>query len=286
MLPTRSHALYEEKRKLTEEKCRTIVIIYDFDGTLARGNIQEDVFFKKIGVDSESFWREAHELAKTHDMDAILAYMWLTIQKAQQSKVLLTREVFSQSGQKARLFAGLDDWFKRINNYAKKHDYLVEHAIVSCGPREMILGVPIAKYFSHIFASSFAFDDQGHATWPALAINHTNKVQFLFRINKGSFELWDDTELNAFFPEEYRPIPFSRMIYIGDGETDVAAMRMLNYQGGHSVVVYDPDKSSARMQAETLLKHKRAGYIAPADYTKGQSLERICKTLIDYIALK
>ena len=71
-------------------------------------------------------------------------------------------------------------------------------------------------------------------------MNYTTKIQYLFRINKGILNSWDNEEINRFTPDEKRPRPFSRMIYIGDGETDVPAMKMINYHGGHSIVVYPP----------------------------------------------
>ena len=33
-----------------------VAIAYDFDGTLAPGNMQEHVFLPKLGVDPASFW--------------------------------------------------------------------------------------------------------------------------------------------------------------------------------------------------------------------------------------
>jgi len=45
---------------------------------------------------------------------------------------------------------------------------------------------------------------------PGLAINYTTKTQYLFRINKGIPNSWDNERINLWMPEEERPIPFSR----------------------------------------------------------------------------
>jgi hypothetical protein len=62
----------------------------------------------------------------------------------------------------------------------------------------MIEGTSIAKEFEAIFASSFKYDVEGVAQWPALAINYTTKTQYLFRINKGIKNAWDNFDLGCF----------------------------------------------------------------------------------------
>ena len=105
-------------------------------------------------------------------------------------------------------------------------------------------------------------------------MNYTTKTQYLFRINKGVLNSWDNEEINSFTPEEERPRPFSRMIYIGDGETDVPAMKMVNYQGGYSIAVYPPRKGKKRTPAEMMKKktadklvtNNRAKFVAEANF--------------------
>ena len=80
----------------------------------------------------------------------------------------------------------------------------------------------------------------------ARSVNYTTKTQYLFQINKGILNSADNERINQFTPEEDRPQPFSRMIYIGDGETDVPAMKMVNYQGGYSLAVYPPREAGRR----------------------------------------
>ena len=104
----------------------------------------------------------------------------------------------------------------------------------------------IRKEFRHIFASGFSYDENDIPKFAAQSVNYTTKTQYLFRINKGVLNSWDNEEINSFTPEEERPRPFSRMIYIGDGETDVPAMKMVNYQGGYSIAVYPPRKGKKR----------------------------------------
>jgi hypothetical protein len=266
-----------------------IAIAYDFDGTLAPGNMQEHSFIPRLGLDKEAFWAEANALSKQHDMDDILSYMQLMLKKAEERNIPVTRKALLDHGREIQFFKGLDTFFDEINQYAAGHNAFIEHHIISSGVRDIINGTSIARHFKNIFASGYVFNSDGVAIWPALAINYTNKTQYLFRINKGIDNSYDNSLINKYVEEDKRPIPFSRMIYLGDGETDVPAMKMIKFKGGTAIAVYDPDrkkekdKASAREICEELIFQDRADFIAPADYTEDSKLVKILKNLLKKI---
>ena len=268
------------------KKYTTVAIAYDFDGTLAEGNIQENSFIPNLGIKKDDFWRQVKQLAKDHDMDEILAYMYLLIDKARSGSVKVDKNSIREHGKYVRYFVGVEDFFLRMNEYAKEHQINLKHYIISSGTKEMIEATSIAKHFEYIFASSFKYDQHGVAEWPALAINYTVKTQYLFRINKGIKNAWDNSRINKFTPEVDRPVPFENMIYIGDGETDIPAMKMINYQSGTSIAVYQPGKKGAKSKVENLLKEKRATYIAPADYSNDEAIDKIIKSVIRRISAR
>ena len=68
---------------MAKRKKIVIALIYDFDGTLSPGNMQEFAFIEAIKENKEQFWKENTELAKTNDADQILTYMHLMLKKAQ-----------------------------------------------------------------------------------------------------------------------------------------------------------------------------------------------------------
>jgi phosphoserine phosphatase len=263
-----------------------IAIVYDFDGTLAPGNMQEQSFLPAVGASPESFWREAKERARAHDMDEILAYMELMLERSKRSGKPSTRAAFRSYGRKIRFFPGVPTWFTRIDAHARAMGCAVSHSVISSGNRETIEGTSIARHIEHVFASSFRYDENGAAVWPALAVNYTNKAQFLFRINKGIENAHDNSTINKYTPEEERPVPFKNFIYIGDGETDIPAMKMVTYQGGKSIVVYQPHKRGARTHAHLLVKQQRADIAVPADYSRGSLLETAVKAAIRQVAAR
>ena len=219
---------------------RNMAIAYDFDGTLAPGNMQEYNFIPDLNMDKGEFWQEANELAKKHDMDEVLAYMHLMLIKAKEKNIPIREEAFMKYGEKITFFEGVESYFERINAYAASKNMHLEHFIISSGLREFVKGTAIAKHFKTIYASGFEYDENGVACWPALVVNYTNKTQYLFRINKGIYNSYDNTLINKSMPEDERAVPFSNFIYIGDGETDVPAMKMVNLYGGTTIAVYNP----------------------------------------------
>jgi len=265
------------------KKLIPMVISYDFDGTLAPGNMQEYDFIPALNMLSKDFWASVNDLAKKHEMDQILAYMHIMLVEADKAKVPVCKENFKNFGAHIELFPGVKDWFKRVNAYAKTKGVRLEHFIISSGIREMVEGTPIYKEFKKVYASGFMFDHNGVAHWPALAVNYTTKTQYLFRINKGSLDVHDNSIINKFVPKEQRPVPFEHMVFIGDGETDIPCMRLVKDQGGHSIAVYNPKKHGAKKSAEQLITDGRATLVATADYQEGSAIDKAVKAIIDKI---
>lgn len=260
-------------------------IIYDFDGTLASGNLQENSFIPNIGMDAKDFWREVNEMAKLHQADPILIYMYLMLEKA-RSRVPVRLDDFKRHGSGIDFFPGVEEWFDRLSSHGKDMGVKLDHYIVSSGNAEIIEGTSIGKNFKAIYASRFMFDENGVARWPAQAINFTTKTQFLFRINKGARDLSDSSKINSFVEKEKRPMRFENMVYIGDGETDVPCFRLVKDQGGLSVAVYESRKNGAQTRAKKFLAEDRVHSIAPADYSEGKDLDTIVKAQIDYVAAR
>jgi phosphoserine phosphatase len=268
-----------------KKKMLPMAIAYDFDGTLASGNMQEYDFVPALGMTSKEFWNEATELEVRHQADKILTYMLLMIQKAKIKELPIRKEDFVKYGKSVHLFEGVITWFNRINAYAKSQNVDLKHYIISSGIKEMIEGTPIANEFHKIFASSFMYDHHGIAFWPALAINYTTKTQYLFRINKGSLDVCNHTEINKFIPDNERPLPFEHMIFIGDGETDIPSFRLVKEQRGHAIAVYKPRAPKTKEKTLELIRDGRVNFIAPACYTEGSEIESMVKAIIDKIVV-
>ena len=62
-------------------------------------------------------------------------------------------------------------------------------------------------------------------------------------------------------------VPFRNIVYIGDSDTDIPCMKLVNSSGGHSIGVYN-----------------RIKHFSPADYSENGELDQLVKAIIDKTA--
>lgn len=260
---------------------KTIVaFIYDFDHTLCTTDMQNYSFIPSLNIEPKEFWSRANNLTINEHMDPLLAYMYLMINESKKMHLPITRESFVKLGEAIKLFPGVEDWFKRIDEYGKEKNVEVQHYVISSGNEEIIEGSSIFKYFKKVFACEYLYDENGEAIWPKSVINYTTKTQFIYRINKGVLDVAENEKVNASMRDEDKPIPFQNMIYIADGLTDVPCMKLVRGNGGTAIAVYDKNKKPARK----LLADRRVDFLCEADYSLNSNIDIIAKLLIDKIA--
>ncbi len=258
---------------------KTIAMVYDFDGTLSPKPMQEYSFLPKLGIDPKEFWAECGRVAKAERADPLITYMHLMYKKAKERGIRIDRADLVAQGRAVELFQGVTEWFGEIEAYVKiraeSHGVTLKHYLVSSGLTEIVEGTSIYPHFANVFASEYWFDAYD-LPFPKRVITDTGKTQYLFRINKGIEDLGES--INSHMPEAERPIPFSNMIYFGDGDTDVPSMALMRKSGGHAIAVHTPGKSRAK--CVDLFKAGRCDFFAPADYRRGSDLfKRTCLLL-------
>lgn len=263
----------------------TIAIAYDFDGTLSPGSMQEHSFIPEIGEAIDAFWGRVNGEASRLGADNILIYMHEMVKAAQREDVRFRREDIERHGQSVSFFPGVaEGWFQRLRDYGAERGVRVQHYIISSGLKEMIAASAVGAEFDAIFASEFKYNADDVPVWAASAVNYTNKTQFLFRINKGALNLSDHAEVNAYVPEDDRPVPFRNMIYVGDGDTDVPCMRTVKEQGGVSIAVHPAGDAKGADKTQKLKADRRVHFTADADYSDGAALDVYVKAAIDKMA--
>ena len=258
-----------------------MALVYDFDGTLAPGHMQNRQFIPDtIGMEVGEFWAEVNQRAWAHEADPILTYMYVMLEKCREAGVQVRRQDLAARSEETRFFPGVEEWFDRTTEYARRRGIELQHYCISSGNAEIIEATPIARHFHRVYASRFMYDREGVAVWPAVAINFTTKTQYLFRINKGALDQRDMEMINRYIPRDRRAVPFENMVYLGDGETDVPCFRVIRDTGGLAVAVHDEGGENPALE---YLRDERVDAVTPADYREGRPLDLLVQGQIDLV---
>lgn len=259
-----------------------IALLYDFDKTLCTTDMEDYSFIPRLGMTPAEFWNIANTFGRENRMDGLLAYMYTMIEQCRAKGIRMDRDYLVSCGRDIDLFPGVRDWFGRINAFGESQGVQVEHYVLSSGLKEIIEGSGISHEFREVYACEFFYGADGLATWPKLDVNFTNKTQFVYRINKGILDLAEDKRLNDSMPDDSKRIPFTNMIYVGDGLSDVPCMKMMRAYGGQAIAVH---QDSNRAGVEDLLAKGRVDFIFPADYRAGTELEATVMNIIRKMAI-
>ena len=263
-------------------KNTVVALVYDFDQTLSTTYMQDYVLIPELGMTPKAFWKVANQWSVDNCADQITGSMYYFMKTAKEKGIKLTKENFRYCGTLVKYYKGVENWFDRINEYGKKLGLKVEHYIISSGYEEILYGTSICKYFKDVFGCSYAFGEDGTPVWPARAVNYSTKVQYITKINKGLGKL-EDKLVNEYMEDSKRRVPFPRIIYFGDGMTDIPTMKLVKSRGGNAIAVYKP-KSDQKKTAVKLLKDDRVNFALPADYSEGTAIDTVVKTILEKLA--
>jgi hypothetical protein len=265
----------------------TIAIVYDYDQTLSPSYMQDDVIFPALGIDGPKFWARCAEM-RERGYDHELAYMKVFLDTLGMDRP--KNSELKQLGRKLTFYKGLPEMFEEFRTgllTAEHQAYgvTVEHYIISSGLKVLLEGSRLQPYVRAIFGCEFDEDEDGRITFPRRVISHTQKTQFLFRINKGLLDMSQD--VNDHMEPDIRPIPFTNMIYIGDGPTDVPCFTVMKKSGGHAIAVYNPDDPQriGFKKCYQLSTHAdRVKHMAPSDYRPNTHLRMLLEQMVEEIA--
>ncbi len=275
--------------KLFDES--VIAVLWDFDQTLIPGSMQK-VLFERFNVDGNEFWEEVgqkNEEARTqlqaHPQEAPLFsesvnYLNHILDYTHDGRFFgLNNALLRELGAGLEFFKGIPDIFERLKGIAEKYSdksfrCRVEHYVVSCGLRQIILGSKIARYFDGVWGCEFEEKKEHGKTILSrirYVLDDTTKTRAIFEINKGS-NFNGDIDLNAYLPPEKRRVPISQMIYVADGSSDVPVFSVIKSGGGKGLVVYAEDRHEEAYQLNQ--EEMRGDHHSPADYSEGSDARR------------
>ena len=286
----------------------TIALIWDFDDTLIPGSMQGPIF-NKYGIDQSSFWREVNGLPKYYaarhtkisQSSAYLNHILTYVQRGIFSG--LDNEELERLGAEIEFFNGVPEFFRLLKNEvltdndSRKHEITVELYIVSTGLSRMINGSLVSPYIDGVWGCEFIEEvaqpsymtgEQGQLI-PSEArlsqigylIDDTTKTRAIFEINKG-VNKHANIDVNSQIPIEHRRVPFTNMVYVADGPSDIPVFSLLKLFGGRTFAVYQPESEKHFDRVYELQRQDRIEAFGPADYQKGtQTWMWVVKTVRD-----
>ena len=267
-----------------------IALVWDFDKTLIPGHMQEPIF-AEYGVDGEGFWREVNRefnLFKKRGEEAEdpghirvsreIFYLNSMLRHVEDGLFLgLNNDRLRALGQKIEFCPGLPEFFGLLkaqvakNSLYKRYGIELEHYVVSAGIRKIVQGSRIDPHLTGVWGSEFIEEDCGQGSVISrlsYVVDNTSKTRALFEINKGT-NIDPRIDVNSFIEASDRRVPFSNMIYIGDGPSDVPAFSIVNKNGGYTFAVYQKHPPEHYGEVRALQKQKRIQAFFEADYRQG-----------------
>lgn len=233
-----------------------VAIICDFDDTL--GDDTTNLFLKeKLGMDEngiDNFWNKEVKKLVTKGWDPPLAYIDRVLTHLKKSKLKVTNQDLRNLGKKVHLFLGVPDIFQRLRSFVNKRKEFqeahiqIEFYIITGGFEEIIRGTSIANEMKNIFGCTF--DERKRNLVAKSVVTFTEKTKFLYAINKGisGIEIRRRPySVNDVIPRGQRRIPFSNMIYLGDGPTDIPCFSAVQQYGGTTVGVLKYQKKAGKV---------------------------------------
>lgn len=267
-----------------------IALAFDFDITLSP-KYQQFALLEHLGLSSESeFFDKCASHQKNMGYGFELSYLKVLTDMAKVTP-LSNKQLFDY-GKTIELYEGLSEKDGALGilssivniletEYAHKNITL-ECYCISGGLKPMIEGAleanGISKYFKDVFACEF--DDNGGESivFPTNIVSRSTKVHILYAISKGTVPSLGKDILEVDMPSDKR-IPWSNIIYLGDGETDIPAFAVTKKNKGTSIAVYREYADESKTFASYSYGHKvaienaRADMLLPADYSESKTLK-------------
>lgn len=268
-----------------------IAIVWDFDGTLS----PDDSTTKVVEIldptrSGSEFWKYVKGLRGDQQRikwEHVLAsdapiWMYALSRIAFERGFPLNREFFSLIKHHVSLYDKVPSFFRKLKlleetKLFKDVGLQIHFFIVTAGLKELVELMLPEELVTWTFGCCYKVILQGAnakpESVPVFCMDETMKTRSLFEISKGSFKD-KDRSVNRRVPEEELWAPFSNIVYVGDGDTDVPALSLVRRNGGKGIAVYNPEKTTEEVNSrlKNMRLDRRADLITPADYSASGEL--------------
>lgn len=226
------------------------IIIYDFDGTLTPYPITTFKILEECGFIGGGNNKELQLIVlnkmKEKNIDIYTAFYETIFEIIENNGYPLTNETLSLGAKELEYNEGILDYFKMLE------DKNVDNYMVSSSLKCFLENTIVSKYFKKISASTLQYKNK-------------NIVGIEYLMN-------DDKKIDA-IKDIVKDNDYTNVIYIGDGLTDLKAMKHIKDNGGVSIFVGD--------NIEEIENKEDISVIFKRDYSSASELYNFIKKQIE-----
>ena len=258
-----------------------IALVFDFDETLAPPTHKD--LLKKADIDEDEREDFVSDLV-ADGWEVIMARSYSLIKASQESEHKITRQMFQEIGEQLELFDGVQEMFERLRACCDDDKIELEFYILTAGFVEIPEATPIADEFKAIWGGAYAFDDNDDLAFVKRVITHEEKREYIQQLAKGTGTEGPNApaDTHQHMDEADMYVPFSQIIYVGDGSSDRPVFSLLKEKGGITIGLLK--ENNAVWKEERDLKEKqRVDTLVKADYREDSELMQCLRLAVSSI---
>ena len=225
------------------------ILIFDFDGTLTPYPSTKYEILAKAGYTKESGNKEYQEVLD-EGYGYLDGYYEFFLRALKKGGVPLTDESVIYGADKVKYNEGVETFLSKLGEVSSEE---LNCYILSSGFRAYLQNIIIRKYFKDVFGTTMKYND-GVIEGIDLLLDEMMKVDVI----KNILALEGKTENDC-----------SEVYYIGDGLTDVHAMRYVKSNGGTSIFIVHKNDMSVY---DKLKKDNVVDIAFSTDFSKGKGI--------------
>jgi phosphoserine phosphatase len=259
-----------------------IAMVFDFDETLAPPTHLS--LLKETGIDAE----EREDMVQKWIDDGweyIMARSYSWIKYSQNKNPVITRQMLESAGNRMELFEGVPKLFDRLRSFLDDDSIDIKFYMLTAGFVEMPHATSIAKEFEEIWGGAYAFNEDDELIFVKRILTHEEKRVYVKQLAKGtgvqgpnapsdSHQEMDDSEMH---------IPFTQIIYVGDGSSDRPVFNLLHEKGGISIGLAKENAANWK-EHDDIKQNQKVDGIFKIDYTEGSPLMNCLQLAIESIS--
>lgn len=263
-----------------------MAVVFDFDLTLAPGTVPW--LLRCMGVPDPERWEREHCDPMVRDgWDQILAYGPLLARAARERGIDLTRDVVEQAGRSLPIYDGVEATLAALRELGREasEGATVELYVLSSGFVEIMGASQIAHCFDAMWGSALYWDERGHLAGVKRSVIHAEKALYLLALAKGLDMTGanEPQDVHTDKPMTEWHVPLDQMIYVGDGESDIAAFHLMHGNGGVAIGVDHSESGDEWARQAHVYDAARVDNLAPVGFSEGDELARSLRLAVESV---